>query len=262
MKRRIQCAGLRFYDMNPENISIIMDAVERLLPFVEHIFVTVRTERDRTNAMTVVPTIAPGRVHTFQVLPWFDRQFSHILNGMISFVGRVHGCEEMLIVSPESVVTERVLCALCDEFGPDTLAVGPVLPGHRFKEGIHEAIGSMVPWNQYSLVNIRMIGDASGYAIGGDSLWAPERAGVEEVMTYASVQMFMGDSSNAQVKLLLTNEPVEVIEHHLGSNPTRKMWNATDSKIGKFGTKDSRPSQQMAQVSNLKPATVEHIVQQ
>ena len=159
----IQAAGLRFYNKELANLSIIADAVNRLLPYVDKVIVAIRTELDKTGAMESLPQMAPGRVFTLTPAPWGDKQFSHILNGIAFEAGRNHGITEMLFVSPECVVPESVLSTLKANFDDDTLAVGPVLPGHSFEEGEHEIRGSIIPWNQCNLVNIKKLMEGPGF---------------------------------------------------------------------------------------------------
>lgn len=266
----IQSALMRFYIDNPAlfhdakaryaALSVILDAVNRIRPYIDHVFVAIRKEADYTGSFEALNSLGDSGVHVYSDTPWYERQFSHVLNGILFRAGRDFGIEQTLIMSPECIVPESVLQALVAEYNQATsLAVGPVLPGHQFQPGKHEAHGSIIPWNQCSLVNIRMVMEAGGFSMAGDSPWDPDNAGVEEITTYASIQHARGGSARATVTLIQTPESVQVVQGHITANePTRAIWNSTDNIFGKLNTKDSRPAAQMAKLPGLRPARVIH----
>jgi hypothetical protein len=254
----IESASLRFYNGDPKNIATIIRAVERLLPYVEKVFIAVRIEKDKTDAINILPGIAPGRVFTLHVSPWEDKQFSHILNGICFVAGRQHGIKQMLSVSPECIVPVSILKALAANYDDNTLAVGPVLPGHSFQEGTHEVRGSIIPWNQCNLWNMPKIMNASGFAMAGDAFWDAGNAGVEEVATYALAQQCYS-SGKATVTLLKTAEHVSIQKEHFSGNIEHTKWIDESSAFGKIGTKDSRPAAQMSILPHLAPAIVRHL---
>lgn len=258
----IQSAGMRFYNSDPANICVIRDAVDRIRPFVDHVFVAVRGNADKTNAIEVLNGLGDTGIHAFNVEPWQDKQFSGPLNGLMFVAGRNYGLTQMLSISPEVVIAQSTLDALVGEYiVGNVMSVGPLLPGHSFDPGEgeqeHEIRGENIPWNQCRLLNLKLYLNGFGFWIGGDSVYDPANAGVEETGTDSENQEKYG-AEKARVILIRTRDMVDVVQGHFQPDSKRAAWNDINNPKGKLGSKSSRPAAQMAKVPNLKPGRVLH----
>lgn len=265
-KRIIEAVAFRFYGPIPENICVLTDAVTRIRDYTDHVFAAIRGNADKTNAIEVLNNFGDPGIHAFNVEPWQDKQFSGVLNAMMFIAGRNYGVKEMLCISPEVVIAESTLQALANEYATgDVLAVGPLLPGHSFDAGNgekeHEIRGENIPWNQCRLINLPLYLNTAGFCMGGDSVYDPANAGVEETMTDSLVQQMNTDPETGRYpRVILLRSPVttDVVQGHIQSDSKRAAWNDASNPGGKLGSKSTRPAAQMAKVPGLKPGRVIH----
>lgn len=261
----IQSVSMRFYNDKPENIVVIRDAVDRIRPYVDHVFVAARANADKTNAVEVLNSLGDPGIHAFYPEPWLDdKQFSTILNGLMFVAARQYGLTQMLSISPEVVINQSTLEALAAEYATgNVMTVGPLLPGHSFDPGNgekeHDICGGNIPWNQCRLLNLPLYLSAAGFCMAGDSAYDPDNAGVEETATDTLNQMLHG-ADKARVIILRTAEMVEVVKGHIQHDSKRNAWNTDANPDGKLNTKSHRPAVQMAKIPNLKSGRVLHKV--
>lgn len=129
----------------------------------------------------------------------------------------------------------------------NTLVVGPALPGHDFKVGVHKIEGRTCPWNTFAIWNVNHLG-LLGFPMVGDGM-GTDASGVEEVTTINLLQTI---NSNLQA-ILLSCKGVEWKTEF--QDEKRQQYH--DEKMK---SKNERPEKQM-KLLGIKPGTVNHIIE-
>lgn len=180
----------RFFEKDSEKAEESRDklaafCVTSLDAGAKHVLVAVNVDEDKSQAACG----KMGVITYFPVQPW--GKFVMPLNAIL-VKGREYWRNQSLLLSAsvEVTLTEEVISTLVSHMDKDTLVVGAALPGHEYSPGIHNpATGQQTPWNTLALWSPHKLWNNGGVPLLGDGpLWSPELAGVEEVMTIASVQ--------------------------------------------------------------------------
>ncbi len=192
----------RFFEKDPQKaekaLSKLRDFCDGALSSgAEKIFVAVRSEVDKSG---VFDARWDERVAVFGVTPWGDCVLP--LTALLLKAKPYASDCNFLFASVKTRFNARHVSVLArylaegteDGDAEKTLVAGAVLPGHNFREGMHDYAGGLeVPYFTFALVNPRLLLRCGGIPILGDgSPKMPENGGMEEVITIASAQTFAG----------------------------------------------------------------------
>ncbi len=182
----------RFWAQDKKDLIRLDEFITRAARYSDLILIAVRTEQDRSDALTHIHTKYAdykSRVQAFGVSPW--NEVSTALNSLL-YAASKSGHPFILYHSIEIIAVPRHVEWLLSELTSDTLMCGGAISGsHKHTLGTHTLTGMNTPWNTFSVWHIDTLA-RTGFLMVSDGLWT-ERFGVgnwiEEVATITNLQM-------------------------------------------------------------------------
>ena len=240
--------GTRFWGLDPEkDLPRLAAWTEGALSVSSLVFVAVNVDADKTETIKFLREKFPS-ITVIPVTPW--GKFVMPLNALVlAAIGS--GADSILFASAEFPPSKQVVDGLAFYLTKSTLVVGARLPEHDFNEALNEnANGKQVPWNAYSLWNLKILA-LTGFLLIGDSPFDPDNAGVEELTTIATLQYLTYNRADA---ILLAVDGIP------GEWDTRG-WSAARhvAHEKKMASKVERPAAQMKCLGPNLKAVVHHV---
>lgn len=238
--------GLRCYEKTPEALAKKMKFLDNVpWSLVGKIYVAVNVEKDRSDTLRYFVELADSRIEAFPVQPWFKTGIP-ALNAMVH-KATADGFTHIWLVSTRLVLNQEIVEKLIEECNDETLVVGAVMPGHRFR-GVDFVLGDgeTCPYNTCAIWNLDFL-HRTGFLPISEMPTNSEMAGNEEI---AAVTLQLSLFRNKKAKLVQIPGITSQTDHWDDERAKRSQ--------GLVDTKKIRSGAQLNMLG-LSPAVIVHI---